>query len=71
LWSDFHVHSKVQYRAVPGGVELKLIVQEMPVDLEPRFVGNVEEDLEQVYDGPALRSAPSCSCTKPHSCANA
>ena len=54
LWSDFHVHSKVQYRAVPGGVELKLIVQEMPVDLEPRFVGNVEEDLEQVYEWAGL-----------------
>ena len=54
LWSDFHVHSKVQYRTVPGGVELKLIVQEMPVDLEPRFVGNVEEDLEQVYEWAGL-----------------
>lgn len=50
LWRDFHVHSKVQYRTVPGGVELKLIVQEMPVDLEPRFVGNVEEDNEQVHE---------------------
>ena len=45
LWSDFSVHSKVQFRNVLGGVELKLIVQEMPVDLEPRFVGNVEEGL--------------------------
>lgn len=54
LWRDFHVHSKVQYRAVEGGVELKLIVQEMPVDLEPRFVGNVEEDDETVYEWAGL-----------------
>ena len=50
LWHDFHVHSKVRYRPVPGGVELQLIVQEMPVDLEPRFVGNVEEDDDQVHE---------------------
>jgi len=50
LWRDFHVHSKVRFRSVDGGVELQLIVQEMPVDLEPRFLGNVEEDDEQVHE---------------------
>ena len=54
LWSDFHVHSKVQFRNVVGGVELKLIVQEMPVDLEPRFVGNVEESLDTVLEWAGL-----------------
>ena len=41
LWRDFSVHADVDFRAVAGGVELRLTVEEMPVDLEPRFVGNV------------------------------
>jgi outer membrane protein insertion porin family len=40
LWKSFSVKADVQYRELPGGVELKLSVVEMSVDLEPRFIGN-------------------------------
>ncbi len=46
LWKVFHVRAQVHYRRVEGGLELSLEVVEMPVDLEPRFVGNVEIDVE-------------------------
>lgn len=46
LWKVLRVRGKVRYRQVPGGVELELTVLEMPVDLEPRFVGNVDIDVE-------------------------
>ncbi|MDF1800289.1 MAG: outer membrane protein assembly factor [Planctomycetota bacterium] len=50
LWTDFHVHADVDYRPVDGGIELRLAVEEMPVDLEPRFVGVVDVDTDQVYE---------------------
>jgi outer membrane protein insertion porin family len=40
LWKVFSVKADVQYHDVAGGVELKLVVAEEPVDLEPRFIGN-------------------------------
>lgn len=46
LWEAFKVRAEVLERAAEGGVELQLIVQEMPVDLEPRFIG---------YDGVKLK----------------
>ena len=50
LWRDFHVHADVDFRQVAGGVELRLSVEEMLVDLEPRFVGNVGESLDVVLE---------------------
>lgn len=47
LWQAFHVRvDHVQYREVEGGVEVRLSVTELPVDLEPRFVGNAEIDTD-------------------------
>jgi len=46
LWKVFKVRAQVRQRPAVGGIELELTVVEMPVDLEPRFVGNVEVDLE-------------------------
>lgn len=46
LMEALHVRAEVHVRDVPGGVELRLEVVEMPVDLEPRFVGNQEIDKE-------------------------
>lgn len=46
LWEAFKVRAEVLERAAEGGIELQLIVQEMPVDLEPRFIG---------YDGVKLK----------------
>lgn len=46
LQSSFHVRAQVDQRPADGGVELRLSVEEMNVDLEPRFVGNAEIDLE-------------------------
>ena len=44
LWTTFQVRAEPDVRAVPGGVELRLRVLEMPVDREPRFVGNDQVD---------------------------
>lgn len=46
LWEAFKVRAEVVERSAEGGIELQLIVQEMPVDLEPRFIG---------YDGVKLK----------------
>ena len=46
LWEAFKVRAEVVERPAPGGVALQLVVQEMPVDLEPRFIG---------YDGVKLK----------------
>lgn len=40
LWTSFHVKAEVDYVEVEGGIELRLTVEEMPVDREPRFTGN-------------------------------
>ncbi len=40
LWQSFHVRANTSKRAVEGGVELQLTVEELPSDLEPRFIGN-------------------------------
>jgi outer membrane protein insertion porin family len=51
LWTSFHVRGDVRLQDVAptpeapaGGVELVLIVVEMPSDREPRFIGNVDID---------------------------
>lgn len=47
LWQAFHVRvDRVQVQEVSGGVKLRMSVDEMPVDLEPRFVGNAEVDTD-------------------------
>jgi outer membrane protein insertion porin family len=46
LWTAFHVLASVYDQSVPGGVELRLVVTEMPSDREPRFTGNVDIDDE-------------------------
>ncbi len=40
LGSAFQVRALVARRDVPGGVELLVSVEELPVDREPRFIGN-------------------------------
>jgi outer membrane protein insertion porin family len=50
LWASFHVLGEIDYREVEGGIELALRVEEMPVDRDPRFTGNVDvsdEDLRK------------------------
>lgn len=50
LFKAFHVRVvDVQIREVAGGVELRLVVDELPFDLEPRFVGNAEVKTETLY----------------------
>jgi len=46
LMMAFKVRAFVQSRAQPGGLDLLLVVTEMPFDLEPRFAGNRDIDLE-------------------------
>ncbi|MCY2958733.1 MAG: BamA/TamA family outer membrane protein [Planctomycetota bacterium] len=48
LWRAFHSKARADLREVAGGVELRITVEEMNVDLEPRFVGYHEMDLEDL-----------------------
>lgn len=44
LWEFYHVRASVYRRPIDGNeeeLELLLVVEELPLDLEPRFVGNV------------------------------
>ena len=50
LWRSFHVRTIVEQRSVVGGLELKLIIEEMAVDLEPRFVGNAGVDSTELRE---------------------
>lgn len=50
LWDSLKVRASVQFREVPGGVELRLEVHEMAFDLEPRFVGNKEFDRKKLEE---------------------
>lgn len=50
LGRAFRVRASVDEREVPGGVELRLTVVELPFDLEPRFTGNEEVDDEELRE---------------------
>ena len=62
LWNVFHVRGRVQERDVPdetpddgrGAIELLLEVEELALDLEPRFVGNVAVGIEEVREWAGL-----------------
>ena len=57
LWNTFRVRGEVDLREVEGGLALRLKVLEMPFDLEPRFVGNVEIGDEELYEWARLEPA--------------
>lgn len=42
LWVSFRVIGRLSRVDVDGGVELRVSVQELPVDRDPRFIGNIE-----------------------------
>lgn len=42
LWSSFRVMAQVFRVDAEGGVELRVRVEELPVDRDPRFIGNVD-----------------------------
>ena len=50
LWKVFHVQATVALREVDGGLNLLLEVVELPVDLEPRFVGNVKIKTKKLFE---------------------
>ncbi|MCB9915786.1 MAG: BamA/TamA family outer membrane protein [Planctomycetes bacterium] len=50
LWSLFQVRAEVDGRDVDGGVELRLVVTELPADLEPRFIGNDGVKLDKILE---------------------
>ena len=50
LWSLFQVRASLDYRLMAEGVELRLVVTELPADLEPRFIGNVGVNLEKLLE---------------------
>ena len=56
LFETFRVRAELLKRpAVGGGVDLRLVVHELPLDLEPRFVGNVRVDDEDLLEWAGLR----------------
>jgi len=50
LWKVFHVKADVAEHEVDGGIELLLSIVELPVDLEPRFIGNVKIKTKKLYE---------------------
>ncbi|MEZ5980463.1 MAG: POTRA domain-containing protein [Planctomycetota bacterium] len=54
LWATGMV-ADVEYQVVPGGIELRLVVTELPLDLSPRFVGNERVDDDDVVEWAGLR----------------
>lgn len=54
LWERLRVRATTSYREVDGGIELRLQVVEIPVDLEPRFIGLVSASLEEVLEWAGL-----------------
>ncbi|MCZ6596013.1 MAG: BamA/TamA family outer membrane protein [Planctomycetota bacterium] len=57
VFDTFHVRvDEVAVRDVEGGVEMVLQVTELEVDLEPRFVGNVEISKEELLAWGGLRA---------------
>lgn len=62
LWSVFHVRAEVKERDVPdetpddgrGAIELLLEIEELALDLEPRFVGNVKADADELREWAGL-----------------
>ncbi len=50
IFDTFRARATVDVREVEGGVELRLRISELPRDLEPRFIGNVEVSAEELYE---------------------
>ncbi|MBM3975372.1 MAG: outer membrane protein assembly factor [Planctomycetes bacterium] len=50
LWNSFRARATVLRADRAGGVELLVQVVEIPIDLEPRFVGNVEIETERILE---------------------
>lgn len=59
LFDTFHVRAEVLRKTIPiaegGGVELWVKVEELPLDLEPRFIGNVKIDDDELLEWAGLR----------------
>lgn len=63
LWNVFHVRAEVKERDVAdelpddgrGAIELLLQIEELALDLEPRFVGNVKVDTEEILEWAGLQ----------------
>jgi outer membrane protein insertion porin family len=54
LFDTLHVFARVYQRPAPDGVELRVVVDELPSDREPRFLGNVEIESEKLYEWAGL-----------------
>ncbi len=54
LFRSFHVRASVWKRETPEGLVLRLVVEELPSDLEPRFVGYDAFDREEVLEAAGL-----------------
>ncbi len=54
LFDTFHVFARIYERPVEDGVELRVLLDELPLDLEPRFFGNVEIDTEELLEWAGL-----------------
>lgn len=57
LWRALRVRAEVLQQEVDGGLRLLIRVTELPVDLEPRFVGNDGVTLETILEWAGLTEA--------------
>lgn len=56
LFETFHVRASIEKRAATdGGIDVRVVVEELPLDLEPRFVGNVDIDDDELLEWAGLR----------------
>ncbi|HED64389.1 MAG TPA: hypothetical protein ENJ09_02425 [Planctomycetes bacterium] len=58
LFETFHVRAELQQRPSTdpsGGVDLRLVVEELPFDLRPRFIGNVDISDSDLLEWAGLR----------------
>ncbi len=56
LWESFRVIADVEQRAVTGGIELRVLVEEEQLDFAPRFVGNERVPLEKLLEWSGLEN---------------
>jgi outer membrane protein insertion porin family len=54
LWQTLKVRAEVLSQEVDGGLRLIVRVTELPLDLEPRFIGFAGVELEQIYEWAGL-----------------
>lgn len=54
LWEAYRVRAEVAQRETPEGIELRVLVEELPFDPAPRFLGNDRVSLRELFEWTGL-----------------